>query len=232
MSIQINGAQLVLYTFFGPETLYNRSTAHGNTSIVPQGYFRFHRIDPKPLKPIEFVWPITMAARLTVLIPAIAYSMVFLFGSVMCSVEIPQLLQEKFELDAQGLGLQFISLIIGSVLGEQVGGPLSDLWIDRATRSRHRRPAPEYRLWLSYLGFAVSLAGMVVFLVQTEKSSAGGWNVTPMIGAAIAAFGTQIVTTVMVTYAVDTNVAEAASVGVFITLVRQIWGFIGPFWYV
>ena len=38
-------------------------------------------------------------------------------------------------------------------------------------------------------------------------------------------------TTVFITYAVDCYKPEAASVGVFITFVRQIWGFIGPFWF-
>ena len=36
--------------------------------------------------------------------------------------------------------------------------------------------------------------------------------------------GNQIVTTVMTTYAVDCYREEAASVGVFISFVRQIWG--------
>ena len=35
----------------------------------------------------------------------------------------------------------------------------------------------------------------------------------------------------MITYAVDCYREEAASVGVFITFVRQIWGFLGPFWF-
>jgi hypothetical protein len=158
--------------------------------------------------------------------------MIFLFASVLCTVEIPQLLEQKFDLDAQGLGLQFISLIIGSVLGELVGGPLSDTWMRRKARKQDHRPAPEYRLWLSYIGFFLTIAGVIVFLVQTQNSAAGSWSITPIVGVAIAAFGNQIVTTIMVTYTIDANYSEAASVGVFITFVRQMWGFIGPFWYV
>lgn len=33
------------------------------------------------------------------------------------------------------------------------------------------------------------------------------------------------------TDAVDSHSSLSASIGVFITLVRQIWGFIGPFWF-
>jgi hypothetical protein len=221
-----------LYIFFGPETRYVAGSTEVTGSGFRKEYLNFRRIDPKPLKLWEFIQPLALAARVTVLIPAIAYAMIFLFGSVLCTVEIPQLLQQKFALDAQGLGLQFLSLIIGSVLGEQIGGPLSDVWMNRHGRKINHRPAPEYRLWLSYLGFILTIVGIIVFLVQTQNAPGGSWNVTPIIGVAIAAFGNQVVTTVLVTYAVDTNHEQAASVGVFITFVRQIWGFIGPFWYV
>jgi hypothetical protein len=182
------------------------------------------------MKLSEFTHPLTLAGRPSVMIPAVAYAMVFLFGSVMITVEIPQLLQQKFGLTTQGLGLQFLGLIIGSLLGEQVGGSLSDFWMNSATRRRGSQPAPEYRLWLSYSGFALTIVGVIVFLVQTQNEPAGKWNITPVVGVAIAAFGNQVVTTVLITYAVDCNHTESAAVGVFITFVRQAWGFIGPFW--
>lgn len=165
------------------------------------------------------------------MIPACAYSMVFLFGSVLITVEIPQLFAEKFHFNAQQLGLQFLGIIIGSVIGEQIGGHASDLWMrQRAKKMAAGRPAAEYRLWLSYLGYACTICGVVVFLVRIQQAPEGKWNVTPVVGAGIAAAGNQIVTTVLITYAVDCYHEEAASIGVFITFVRQIWGFIGPFW--
>jgi hypothetical protein len=69
------------------------------------------------------------------------------------------------------------------------------------------------------------------FFAVEIRDSGGVWTITPVIGAAIAAGGNQIVTTVDITYAVDCYREDAASVGVFITFVRQIWGFIGPFWF-
>jgi hypothetical protein len=51
------------------------------------------------------------------------------------------------------------------------------------------------------------------------------------VGVGIASAGNQIVTTVLITYAVDCYHEEAGSIGVFISFVRQIWGFIGPFWF-
>lgn len=188
------------------------------------------RIDPTPLTWWEFVRPLTMARYPSILIPACAYAMVFLFGSILATVEVPQLLQEKFELNAEQLGLQFLGLIIGSLIGEQMGGVLSDFWMNRRARTINRKPDPEFRLWLSYFGFVLTIIGIIVFLVCTQESPAGHWNVTPIIGIAIGAVGNQLVTTVMITYAVDCYPQEAASIGVFITFVRQIWGFLGPFW--
>ena len=162
------------------------------------------------------------------MLPAFAYAMVFLFGSVLTTILIPQLFPEDFEFNTQQVGLQFIGLVIGSVLGEQIGGWASDHWMLRRSRTTHASPPHEYRLWLSHIGYALTICGIWVFLMQIERIE--HYNVTPTVGAAIAAAGNQIVTTVLITYAVDCYRHEAASVGVFITFVRQVWGFIGPFW--
>ena len=90
---------------------------------------------------------------------------------------------------------------------------------------------PEFRLWLSYIGHLLTIVGVIIFLVQIERLPPLGYNIIPLIGAAITSAGNQIITTIMVTYAVDCYRDDAASVGVFITFVRQIWGFIGPFWF-
>jgi hypothetical protein len=88
-----------------------------------------------------------------------------------------------------------------------------------------RHPVPEYRIWVSYPGFLTVIVGLVVFCVQVDNISS--YNVTPIVGIAIAAFGNQIITTVLVTYAVDCHHEHAASIRVFINLVRSTWGFIG-----
>lgn len=100
----------------------------------------------------------------------------------------------------------------------------------RAKRTNNKAE-PEFRLWLSYFGYALAIVGLIVFLVCTQDATTGHWIVSPVVGTGIAAAGSQIVTTVLVTYSIDCLPQEAASVGVFITFVRQIWGFLGPFWY-
>ncbi|KAJ5547410.1 hypothetical protein N7494_004995 [Penicillium frequentans] len=226
-----NGIQFILYLFFGPETRYIGDDIQSKSSAFKREYTSLRRIDPTPLKLSEFFHPLSLFTNIPVLLAAVAYSMVFLFSSVMGSVEVPQLLQSKFELNAQQLGLQFLGLIIGSLLGEQLGGVMSDMWMNARARRIGRKPAPEFRLWLSYIGFLLTIAGMVVFLVCTEQATEGQWTVTPIVGTGIAAFGNQVVTTVLTTYAVDTYPQDAGSVGVFINFVRSTWGFIGPFWF-
>ncbi|RAH67030.1 putative MFS transporter [Aspergillus aculeatinus CBS 121060] len=227
----INGGQFVLYLFFGPETRYVGGDYDTSKPAWVREYVQLRRIDPTPLLPWDFIRPLGMFTHPCVAIPAAAYAMIFCLSNVMTTVEVPALLQTKFDLNAEQLGLQFLGPIVGSLIGEQLGGVLSDRWMRLREKKIHRKPQPEHRLWLSYVGFLCSIVGLVVFLVCTEQSKEGHWNIRPIIGIAICAGGNQIVTTVLITYAVDCYHTEAASIGVFITFVRQIWGFLGPFWF-
>lgn len=138
------------------------------------------------------------------------------------TVEIPQIFLPKFEFNPQQIGLQFLGIIVGSVLGEQMAGPLSDVWMDRAARHNGSiRPPPEFRLWLSWLGFLLTIVGLIVFGVRTQQAVPMHWNVTPIVGLAIASVGNQIVTTVLVTYAVDCHPESSSSIGVFVNLIRS-----------
>ncbi|KAJ5116582.1 hypothetical protein N7456_000930 [Penicillium angulare] len=227
----INGVQFILYLFFGPETRYVNSGEWRDESTFRREYISIRRIDPMPFTWYEFVKPLTMVTHASVMIPTCAYAMVFLFSNIMTTVEIPALLQTKFDLNAEQVGMQFLGMIIGSVIGEQMGGNLSDYWMRMRGKRVHGVAEPEFRLWLSYFGFALTCVGLIIFLVCTQEAPAGNWTVSPIIGTGIAGAGSQLVTTVMVTYAIDCHSHEAASVGVFITFVRQIWGFLGPFWF-
>ncbi|TVY27140.1 putative efflux pump [Lachnellula hyalina] len=228
-----NGVQFILYFFFSPETLYVRSShvPQNDHSSFRRQYLNFGKLGPNPLGWRDFWMPIKLFAYPNILLPTIAYSIVFGFTSVLLTVEIPQIFTPKFGFNAQQIGLQFAGMIIGSVLGEQLGGRGSDIFMRRrsAKLGQSKTVTPEHRLWVSYPGYATGICGLVVFCVQTDKLKS--YNVTPIVGIAIAAFGNQIITTVLVTYAVDCHHEHAASIGVFINLVRSTWGFIGPFWF-
>lgn len=249
--MQTNAVQFVLYLFLGPETRYvkGQEPKASHESAGFRDLFRFRRIDPTPLTILDFVRPLGLAVRPCVMIPAAAYSMVFLLAGVLITIEIPQIYPEEFHFNTQQVGLQNVSIIIGtyqgsqmksartisnsysplgSLLGEQIGGYMSDWWMVQG-RKRTESSRAEFRLWLSYLGYSLAIGGVIMFLICTHNAGEH-WNVTPLIGAAIAAGGNQIVTTVLVTYAIDCYPQQAAAIGTFITFVRQTWGFIGPFW--
>ncbi|KAJ7651384.1 major facilitator superfamily domain-containing protein [Roridomyces roridus] len=222
----VNGVQFILYFIFGAETLYIHDTQEAKA-----GFLGLRRIDPRPLTLEDFVHPFRFFLKPRVCLPAISHSMIFLWASIMPNILMPQIFPAKFGLDTQQVGLQFLAAIVGSVIGEQLGGRTSDWWMRRRQRALAGKAAapPEYRLWLSYIGCVLSIIGVVVFCVQVERAGRK-WNITPLVGVAIASVGNQLSTTVLITYAVDCYRLEAASVGVFISFVRQIWGFIGPFW--
>lgn len=222
---QINGVQFILYFFFGPESRYVRGSAAAGEKVIAGSKFRFGRIDKSPLTISDFIHPFALAARPVIIIPAVAYSMVFGLSNVMPTVELPQLYVEYFGLETQDVGIQFVAVIIGTIVGEQLSGFISDRWMRRG----HDHKA-EYRLWLSYPGFALVITGIIVFLV-TLGNAGETYTVAPTVGAGIAAAGNQLITTVMITYAVDCYREEAAAIGVLITFIRQTWGFIVPFWF-
>ncbi|KAH6647384.1 major facilitator superfamily domain-containing protein, partial [Truncatella angustata] len=226
----VNAVQFLLYLFLGPETLYRRDFAVKPSSPrLKKSYFTFRRINPDPLTFNDFVHPFIYFTKPVVLFPAVSYSMIFLWSNIMPTLEIPQIFPKKYGFNEQEVGLQFLSFILGAIIGEQMGGRLSDLWMNHRRKKTGIAPPHEHRLWLSYIGQALAIIGVIVFLVQTAASKT--WNITPLVGTTIGAVGNQLVTTVYITYAIDCYKEDAAGVGVFITFVRQIWGFIGPFWF-
>lgn len=175
----------------------------------------------------DFLAPFTLATNPRIVIAACAHAITFCYGNIALIVEMPIAFGEKFDFDAQQIGLQFIAIIIGCVLGEQVSGPGSD-WFLRRLKQTKGSTHPADRLWLSYIAFATIIAGLLTWGFQLQHASTT-WNVTPCIGAAIASFGNQMQTTILTTFAVDTNRERATQVGVFVNICRQIYGFVRSF---
>ncbi|GAB1217491.1 hypothetical protein ATERTT37_006730 [Aspergillus terreus] len=224
----MNFAQFIVYLLIGEETMY----AAERPKAKPDGGFCSklipRRVDPRPLTFREFVQPLCYSKFPRVVIPAIAHSIVFCYGNIALIVEMPIVFGERFHFDAQQIGLQFIAIIIGCVLGEQLSGPMSDWFLRHIDRKKgSHRPAD--RLWLSYIGFGTVIAGLLVWGFQLDKATS--WNVTPCVGAAIASFGNQIITTILISFAVDSYKEHSTDVGVCINVYRHIWGFIGPFYF-
>jgi hypothetical protein len=217
----INLCQLLLYLAFGDETIYNpeneRKTNSSWGKMVPR------KISSRSLKLRDVIAPFSLAQYPRITIAACAHAITFCYANIALIVEMPIAFGEKFHFDAQQIGLQFIAIMIGCVLGEQVSGPMCD-WFLGLVRSRRGSSCPADRLWLCYVAFGTIFAGLLTWGFQLQHAAT--WNVTPCIGAAIASFGNQMQTTILTTFAVESKKERASQVGVFVNVCRQIYGFV------
>ncbi|KAJ5332012.1 hypothetical protein N7476_001795 [Penicillium atrosanguineum] len=217
----INFCQFLLYLAFGDETIYNPANERQENGFF--GKMKPRQISSRSLHLYDFVAPFSLAQFPRVLIAACAHAITFCYGNIALIVEMPIAFGEKFNFNAQQIGLQFIAIIIGCVLGEQVSGPISDWFLQRLRHTRgHSCPAD--RLWLSYIAFSTVITGLLTWGFQLQYATS--WNITPCIGAAIASFGNQMQTTILTTFAVESKQERSAQVGVFVNVCRQIYGFV------
>jgi hypothetical protein len=107
-------------------------------------------------------------------------------------------LKDSFQIFEQELISFFYSPSRGA-LGELIGGSFSDWWQRKGWKKEplDHSVAPEHRLWLAYPGLALGLAGLVIFCITLDEAM--HWNIRPVIGLAVVAFGFQIATTVIFT---------------------------------
>lgn len=234
----VNGVQAILNFFIGYETLFIRTlnTQESDSEERPRDFrgkfLNFERIGSRRISKIDFLKPLAIATCARAILPALAQSVLFLFGSIFLVVEIPLQLEHKFQLSSDEVSLQYLGMIVGCMLAEPVGGLLSDVGMNlrRVTRDGDMAP-PEFRLWLSYAGYCLILTGIPLFLVSTDNAVTRRWTVVPVVGTAIAAGGNQIAMTTLATYALDCAVDDAVSLGILTSLLRHIIGFVGPLWY-
>ncbi|PWY68402.1 MFS general substrate transporter [Aspergillus heteromorphus CBS 117.55] len=215
----MNFGQFVAYLLY---IAADGETAGSN--VAPPGFFRRlipRRISPYPLRARDFVEPLFDTRFSRVLIPACAHTIVFCYGNIALVVEMHTAFGKKFHFGPQQNGLQFIAIMIGGLLGEQLSGRTSDWFLQTLHKKRgYHRPAD--RLWLSDIGFGTVIAGLLVWGFQLQKATT--WNVTPCIGAAIARLGNQIITTILISFAVDSYKEASTNVGVCINFFRHVYG--------
>lgn len=222
----INFVQFLFYLAIGAETIYlpendSKGATDSRNPIIRTMVPR--RIDPSPFKLTDFISPLFLGRLPRVLVPSFSLAIAFCYGNIAIVVEMPTAFGQKFNFDAQQVGLQFIAVMIGCFLGEQLGGPLSDWFLGMMTRRKGYR-CPADRLWLSYIGYATIFAGLLTWGFQLQKATT--WNVTPCVGAAIASFGNQALVTTLTAFAVDSHKDLSTTVGVFVNICRQIYGFV------
>lgn len=97
-------------------------------------------------------------------------------------------------------------------------------WFLKTLRRKKGHTIPADRLLLSYIGYDTVFAGLLLWGFQLEKAVT--WNVTPCVGMAVAAFVNQVLTTILISFAVDCHKEYSAGIGVFVNFCRQVYGFV------
>jgi MFS family permease len=113
-----------------------------------------------------------------VILVFIAASVTFCYANIVLKVEIPQIFGPLYLLDAQGISLQYIALIVGSVIGELLAGPLSDWWMKFCNKKRGGQRVIAGRLWISYYGYSCVIVGLIVFVVYLFKAKQRYWTIS------------------------------------------------------
>lgn len=174
-----------LHLFFGPETIYLHRYLHKtpeenqSEQAKQEGleqFLGFRRYSTARFHIMEIIRPFTMVLRPVILLPAVACAMMFAYTVVetvrlirtlclLCTlltryyqvIFVPQ----KFHLTPGPFSLQFIALLIGALIGEPLAGYGGDKLVEWRTKRAGGERIPEYRLPLAYLGFLLSVVGMI-----------------------------------------------------------------------
>jgi hypothetical protein len=117
------------YLFFGPETLYDHDILSNNVFLLPLSFFKFKLPYSRCLIIGKLLIAFMLASSIRIFVPICASTIVFAYANIDIIILVPASFGIKFNLDLQGISLQFIGLIIGLVLGEQVSGRGSNLWM-------------------------------------------------------------------------------------------------------
>ncbi|KAK6464931.1 major facilitator superfamily domain-containing protein [Scheffersomyces coipomensis] len=227
----MNFVQSILW-YIADETVYVRHhDKPQQTNWILSKVLRLNRNPDQELSFALFLRPFKLFWHFNVMMTTLAISVVFCYANIVLIVELPQAMGILFNLDAQQISYQFIALIIGSTIGEFLAGPLSDWWMKKSIARRGGERVIVDRLWVSYNGFIFVVIGLVIWGVYLNKATPGHWIIAPIIGAAIAACGNNICMTILITFAIDSDPKKATDIGLFVTFVRQIFAFCGPFYF-
>ncbi|KAF9887693.1 hypothetical protein FE257_009646 [Aspergillus nanangensis] len=221
-----SAVQFVLLSIFSPETLYVKGGAAAPTEEKRSSWqsqsFYFHRINPAPLTRAELYRPFELLTCLTVMIPIYAHSMVFNLVAGMLTVEIPQLFGPRFAFNAQQTGLQFIGIIVGTILAEIFNAVTLHGLRVRAAKRGSQPVQPQQYLLVSYGGFLCTIAGLVMFcLLFSKTTSPMQYSVWPIVGIGVAGFGNQVVATFLVNYVIQQQAEDASAASIVLGFVRQ-----------
>lgn len=223
-------ATMVIGWVFSDETKYNKEyiTKKAMLSGIRKCFY-VAKTEERSLTWRNFAAPFKHAKNFRIVIVSITAAVSFAYGNIVFSVETPAIFIRLFHLDAQMLALQFIPMVVGTLIGEVIAGHCSDMWLIRQTKKRGVRH-PADRLAFTYLGDVLQVVGLLVWGIYLFKAKEGHWNIRPLIGLGIASAGSEILATVYMAYAIDCHPTDGANAALFMMFVRLTFGFISPFY--
>ncbi|KAF3407088.1 hypothetical protein DPV78_000995 [Talaromyces pinophilus] len=220
-----SGVEFILYVIFSAETRYTSQPGSSSSSSSSDGkkeisikkqYCSSSRIGSTPMTVAKFSCPFKMLKYMTILIPIYAHTMIFNLSAAMLTVEIPQLFALRFGLNAQQIGLQFIGIVVGAIVGEAFNAVVLS-WLrwraQQGVGNIKKAARPTGYLFSSYLRFCCIIAGLVIFCILLGNTNPMDYNVGSIIGIGIAAFGNQIVTSFLIKYHPDAYRARRTHLG-------------------
>ncbi|KAH8804875.1 major facilitator superfamily domain-containing protein [Xylogone sp. PMI_703] len=207
-----------------PESLYYRE----NLSIqpVPEMESYIHRLRLRKfngnLTLKSFYKPFLLWKYPSIMFPAIYYGNLFGFCAFGTLGILPLAFVEIYGFGPLEQGLMAIPLLIGTVLGEPLGGPLSDWMVNHLAKKNNGIRYPEQRLRALWFGAPLVSVGLMMFALFLHFKV--HW-VGPCFAIIIFSVGMQVVLTVVVTYAVDCYENLAGEIGLISNVGRQLFSF-------
>ncbi|KAJ7134234.1 MFS general substrate transporter [Mycena epipterygia] len=213
-----------------PETIYVRGSKPVVTSkpILRRMNLWGLRPEGKHLKASDFLRPFQMFIYPSVFFSAFYYSITFAFSSILPAVTSATLFKkvDKFTPSQTGLALGFGTLI-GSTLGELLGGIVIDRSMRLSRKGKAGEVVPEVRLQGIWAGAILQPIGLLIwgFCWQYKTHWIG-----PTMGFTVMCFAIQIISTVLYSYCADCYKPQMPEIAQVFNFGRQTFGMTLGFW--
>lgn len=143
------------------------------------------------------------------------------------TVVFPQIFAEPpFNFALIPLGAAYLAFGIGGVLGKFCGGVVSDKIVAYWERRHGRHRQPEDRLWAGYPMLPLMFLGLLLCGLGVQLQL--HW-MCYLVGGALCFFSLSGITTVIITYILESDLPRAMDTQAVFTFWKFIWGFVVPF---
>ncbi|EKJ75017.1 hypothetical protein NXS19_007679 [Fusarium pseudograminearum] len=170
----------------------------------------------RPTKMLLFAPIVTLLS----LYMALVYGYLYLLFTSM-----PTLFVKEYHFSSGSVGLAYLGLGVGSLIGLVISGATSDPLVNYLTKKNGGDRKPEYRLPLMAAACLIVPAGLFIFGWTAEKRT--HW-IVPIIGTSFLGLGMIIVFMCISVYLVDAYIEYAASAIAASTVLRSLFGALLP----